>query len=727
MPSAHPALNFAFDRMLQATWQAAAMTLIVLALHALLGWRIAPRWREAMWMLVFLRLVLPALPPSPMSIFNLRPPAVEVAQPTPKPQSATETITFGILSNDVRMPPSSTATATPTPSIRDLLPIIAAILWLAVAAILMARQLTATLLLARRLRSLPRSENPALIRALSAVCGQLNIRRPETIETDRVSTPALAGIVRPVLLFPASMVESLTPLELTLVLRHELAHLRRHDVLIGLIVRLIACIHWFNPLIWLAAARFRAERELACDQHVLLASCEPSDYGRTILKVLEQFPPLRTGVPGAVCVVGMLGGRRAVQRRIAAIAAGPMRGTRLLGPITLVALACALLTGPNRAAPAIEPTSSPSGDSSADAPPGTVTRVYDVRDLIIQVPDFIDAPQLGIHDAPPAATPPTTKRASGPTLALASSSTTHEKTHQQLVDEIVVRITSSVDPLSWRSNTGAVGSVRELNGQLIVTQTPANHEKIQKLLQGWRAPRAVQVTVELRFISGSKSAEELLERWNKEWTKVEQSNCEMWRSFLDPAQAKVLMSSMQSEKFSTLITAPRITLYNGQRAYVMVSRQTAFVGDLKRIGNDETDKSFEPVIKLVDSGVLFDCRAQVSADPRFVTLTISPQLATLENLTPQRWPGSAPGHEHTIQVPKLRKTTMTATVTMPDQKTAVYRFPPQQVQVEVRPGVMETRNESTLILLKPTIVIQREVEPQQFPLLPTTTRPTTAP
>jgi hypothetical protein len=40
---------------------------------------------------------------------------------------------------------------------------------------------------------------------------------------------------------------------------------------------------------------------------------------------------------------------------------------------------------------------------------------------------------------------------------------------------------------------------------------------------------------------------------------------------------------------------------------------------------------------------------------------------------------------------------------------------------------METRNESTLILLKPTIVIKREVEPQQFPLLPTTTRPTTAP
>ena len=60
-------LVIAFERMLTASWQAGAMVIVVLVVHALLARRLSPGWRGAMWALVFLRLVLPVLPASQQS------------------------------------------------------------------------------------------------------------------------------------------------------------------------------------------------------------------------------------------------------------------------------------------------------------------------------------------------------------------------------------------------------------------------------------------------------------------------------------------------------------------------------------------------------------------------------------------------------------------------------------------------------------------------------------
>src|SRR5207253_11250848 len=144
-----------------------------------------------------------------------------------------------------------------------------------------------------------------------------------------------------------------------------------------------------------------------------------------------------------------------------------------------------------------------------------VTRVYDIRDLIIQVPDFDNPPQLGIHaDGVSAASRPST----------APYRSNNSKTRQDLVHDVIVLITSSVDPLSWQGNTGTLGSVRELDGQLIITQTPANHERILSLLEQMRGPRSIQVNVETRFLSTSKAGETVLRRRGNAWTPVEGSN-----------------------------------------------------------------------------------------------------------------------------------------------------------------------------------------------------------
>src|SRR5206468_12382826 len=130
---------------------------------------------------------------------------------------------------------------------------------------------------------------------------------------------------------------------------------------------------------------------------VCAQSRDRSGCGKTSVKVRGNFSRQR-GAAGAVGVAGMLGSRGAVRRRIAAIAAAPVRRGWFLGPVVLLALGCATLTAPRKAMPATQPSSvTGNGVKLAGNPPGTVTRVYDIRDLIVQVPDFDNPPQLGIH------------------------------------------------------------------------------------------------------------------------------------------------------------------------------------------------------------------------------------------------------------------------------------------------------------------------------------------
>jgi Tol biopolymer transport system component len=90
---------------------------------------------------------------------------------------------------------------------------------------------------------------------------------------------------------PVGMLETLSREELRYVFLHELAHLKRHDIYIGWLMSLLQVLHWFNPLIWLAFYRLRADRELACDALVLAhtQSSQAKDYGRTIVSLLERF------------------------------------------------------------------------------------------------------------------------------------------------------------------------------------------------------------------------------------------------------------------------------------------------------------------------------------------------------------------------------------------------------------------------------------------------------
>ncbi len=117
---------------------------------------------------------------------------------------------------------------------------------------------------------------------------QLGVRRSVLLyESDRVGVPMTWGVLRPVVLLPRAA-HAWSSDRLRMALLHELAHVRRLDVLTHTVADLCRAVCWFNPLVWLAVRQMRLERERACDDCVLMHGVRASGYARDLLEIAQS-------------------------------------------------------------------------------------------------------------------------------------------------------------------------------------------------------------------------------------------------------------------------------------------------------------------------------------------------------------------------------------------------------------------------------------------------------
>jgi beta-lactamase regulating signal transducer with metallopeptidase domain len=193
--------------------------------------------------------------------------------------------------------------------------------------------------LARGARPIAGGDWSALLHALRT---QLRLTRPVTLlESDRAVMPMTWGWLRPVILVPVEA-DHWTVNRRRDVLLHELAHIRRLDCLTQAIGQLACAVYWPNPLAWLAAHRMRVERERACDDLVLRAGSQASDYAQHLL---EEARALRAHRAHSLAALAMAR-PSALEGRLLAILDPrcPRRGaTRTALALGLVALAVVTL------------------------------------------------------------------------------------------------------------------------------------------------------------------------------------------------------------------------------------------------------------------------------------------------------------------------------------------------------------------------------------------------
>ncbi|MDA1232617.1 MAG: M56 family metallopeptidase, partial [Planctomycetota bacterium] len=110
---------------------------------------------------------------------------------------------------------------------------------------------------------------------------------PVVAYCERVAVPTVVGILRPVVLLPASIMTGLTSEEFAAIISHEFAHIRRHDLWVNLLQRVIESLLFFHPVVWFVSRRLSAEREICCDDLVVRSGCTPMNYAGALLRMAE--------------------------------------------------------------------------------------------------------------------------------------------------------------------------------------------------------------------------------------------------------------------------------------------------------------------------------------------------------------------------------------------------------------------------------------------------------
>ena len=141
----------------------------------------------------------------------------------------------------------------------------------------------------RLVRNSSQRESPELVAALQTLSHQLRIRRRvRLIVTESLVGPAVVGFFRVTVLIPAVVADRLHGQSIRPILAHELLHIRRGDLWVGLLQTVAQALWWFHPLVWWVGRVTSREAERCCDEEVLgELKCDPASYARALLDVLD--------------------------------------------------------------------------------------------------------------------------------------------------------------------------------------------------------------------------------------------------------------------------------------------------------------------------------------------------------------------------------------------------------------------------------------------------------
>ncbi len=314
-----------------------SLILLVILLRVLVKDRVSPRLRYALWGLALLRLLVPvSLWESPVSVMTpvAAQGAYQAAENIPRyvrdrPDGwvdighengytsipgeiaeSRETVRYGWPER----------TEAPLPELKRQVSIRNAFLlaWLA------GSVLTGAFLLAVNLRFDHRLKKDR------RTVGQYRSRRVFVMEV--LPTPCLFGLFRPGIYLTPGLGEDEKPH----VLAHEYAHFRQGDHIWAALRGVCLALHWYNPLVWLAAYLSRRDCELSCDEGAvrLLGEENRADYGRTLVGLVARRT---TAADLACCATTMTGGRSALKERVTLLVKRP-RTTAAMA--VLIAAAC---------------------------------------------------------------------------------------------------------------------------------------------------------------------------------------------------------------------------------------------------------------------------------------------------------------------------------------------------------------------------------------------------
>jgi len=351
----------------------------------------------------------------------------------------------------------------------------AMVIWLSLALTLLTRTLLAHFRVAWANHSVD-------LKIDSTIAGRTDWLPPwvDLTYSDRHAVPVTIGIWRRQIILPTAAVKWPTD-QVRMVLKHELAHVQRRDVLWQLVTSIVTSFFWFQPLIWWANRELKLERERACDDRVITGGEQAADYATVLLQLAAIFSG-RTTIPnGALSMT-----QKPIEHRLATILSTStdrsVTSRWFSNSATVIALLVVFGVCSVRpfspiaiAAQVSESVAMPLQQSQlADDPlpePSSplVFETYSVGDLLAP------PPFMQIQPSP--------RKAStfSPNQVTKNNNGKSEIDPQPLVD----LIQNTIQPDSWKDNgLGGLGTVvfHKESLRLVISQKPKIHDMLQNLL-----------------------------------------------------------------------------------------------------------------------------------------------------------------------------------------------------------------------------------------------------
>lgn len=143
-----------------------------------------------------------------------------------------------------------------------------------------------------RVRRLRRSSRPAPAEwrdRLRGLADQMDVGASVALrQSERVESPVLAGWWRPVILVPVGFLSGIPPKQVEALLLHELAHVRRHDVLVGRLQAVVETLLFFHPATWWVSRKVREAREACCDDLAVQVGTDRAIYARALAALAKR-------------------------------------------------------------------------------------------------------------------------------------------------------------------------------------------------------------------------------------------------------------------------------------------------------------------------------------------------------------------------------------------------------------------------------------------------------
>jgi hypothetical protein len=249
------------------------------------------------------------------------------------------------------------------------------------------------------------------------------------------------------------------------------------------------------------------------------------------------------------------------------------------------------------------------------------TKAYDVTDLLSRVPDFSPGTMPGEHVPPAPKGAPAAER---------------KPTRQELSDQLVQWLLASSDARDW--NVDGV-QARESFGSLVVTAPLRLHEQIATLIDRARAARGRQITVEARILAlDARTVDKLPDALRG---KLADAAFPFAARAVAPSDddTAALITAAGAGAGNTTMTAPRVTLFDGQRAYVIVATSRAYVSGYRLSDASTKEKPLvEPIVSVAEAGLWLDARASLdAADAKHIAVELHLTSSQLLSLVPAEW------------------------------------------------------------------------------------------